>query len=146
MSRAVGTCGGADHIPNGGPSTGLWLNGTSAYDDKLPWYTYGKISSSYPPGPANVLVFMDEDEASIGVGAFFVTMTSSSWIGWPGTRHGYTASISFLDGHAEVHKWKDGRTRNVNKNHSATDLAGKPVSQPGNVDIEWLQSHTSAHK
>ena len=81
MSRACGTTGGADGVPNGISSVGLWLDQDPTYQDGLavnPMYqTYGKISSTFPPGPANVWVFVDEDEASIGIAAFAVSMTKT---------------------------------------------------------------------
>jgi prepilin-type processing-associated H-X9-DG protein len=150
MSRATGTVAGADNVPNGIPSVGVWLNGAplkqSGFSQNV-WYTYGKISDTFAPGPANVFVFVDEDEYSIRAGGFAVCMTQTGWVSWPGTRHGGTASFSFLDGHIENHKWLDGRTRNINKikGISAFDDSGITV-QTNNPDILWLQLHTSAPK
>jgi prepilin-type N-terminal cleavage/methylation domain-containing protein/prepilin-type processing-associated H-X9-DG protein len=153
MSWAVGTIGGADGIPNGLPNTGLWLDGVpSMTANVIPsskYNTFGKISSSAAPGPANVFVFVDEDEWSIGKGGFAVCMLQpTGWVGWPGTRHGGSASISFLDGHAEIHRWHDGRTKNVNQLKAPDDggSAANIVQQPNNLDIQWLQDHTTALK
>jgi prepilin-type N-terminal cleavage/methylation domain-containing protein/prepilin-type processing-associated H-X9-DG protein len=159
MSYAVGTVGGANSsvIPNGAPSVGLWLDGppstVSPASDH--WNTYGQIATIAAPGPANVWIFADEDEYSIRIGSFGVCMNSpsvngqpTSWVNWPSTRHGYSASFSFLDGHAEVHQWLDSRTRNINhvKGPNSWGTAANIVAQPNNPDIEWLQSHTTAHK
>jgi prepilin-type N-terminal cleavage/methylation domain-containing protein/prepilin-type processing-associated H-X9-DG protein len=153
MSRAVGTLLGTDsgRIQNGIPASGKWLDGNGqATPDSVQttWYTYGKITSSYPPGPANVFVFVDEDEWSIGKGGFAVNMVNTAWVSWPSTRHGGCASFSFLDGHAEVHKWHDGRTVNSSHKKAPTDNgdASDIVQQAGNLDIDWLQSHTTARK
>jgi prepilin-type N-terminal cleavage/methylation domain-containing protein/prepilin-type processing-associated H-X9-DG protein len=156
MSRAVGTIAGADAVPNGVPTAGLWLDGQplnrSGYFQNT-WYTYGKLTDTFAPGPANVFVFVDEDEYSIRGGAFAVCMDSpdangkpTPWVNWPGTRHGDTASFSFLDGHAEIHKWLDGRTKNVNKVQGASNLSNGTITpQANNPDIQWVQSHTTAH-
>jgi prepilin-type N-terminal cleavage/methylation domain-containing protein/prepilin-type processing-associated H-X9-DG protein len=154
MSCATGTMEGTNgKIPNGTPSIGLWLDGgLVGYWDysQNDWYTYGKTSDTLPPGPANVFVFADEDEYSISRAFFAVIMMRTGWVSWPGTRHGGTASFSFLDGHAELHKWRDGRTRNVNKIKGAyvpTETAiGATTVQANNSDILWLQSHTSAKR
>jgi prepilin-type N-terminal cleavage/methylation domain-containing protein/prepilin-type processing-associated H-X9-DG protein len=150
MSRATGTVAGADAVPNGIPSVGVWLTGPpvrqSGYYQNA-WYTYGKISDLFLPGPANVFVFVDEDQYSIRAGGFAVVMTQTGWVHWPGTRHLGTASFSFLDGHVELHKWLDGRTRNVNKIKGADyGDVGAITPQANNPDILWLQVHTSAAK
>jgi hypothetical protein len=101
-----------------------------------------------------VFVFVDEDPDSINYPIFNVCMNNTSdgtgqttMINWPGTLHGNCASFSFMDGHAEVHKWQDPRTKN-----SAKLLGGSPkinghlVAQgpTDNPDILWLQNHTTA--
>jgi prepilin-type processing-associated H-X9-DG protein len=157
MNEATGTTAGGDAIPNGVPSAGIWLTGRPSMISgflQSTWYTYGKISDTFAPGPANVFVFTDEDEWSIRGGAFFVCMDSPSangqgtpWVSWPSTRHSGTGTFSFLDGHAELHKWLDGRTRNVNHvkgPYSFTD--GSLTVQANNPDILWVQSHTSAKR
>jgi prepilin-type processing-associated H-X9-DG protein len=153
MSRACGTTGGADGVPNGIASVGLWLDQDPTYQDGQqvnPLYqTYGKVSDTSPPGPVNVWVFVDEDESSIGIGAFAVSMTKTGWTSWPGTRHGFSASFSFLDGHAEIHKWRDGSTKNATKQKGPLGKTGsfQRINLPGgSADLRWLQDHTSSLK
>jgi prepilin-type processing-associated H-X9-DG protein len=160
MNCAVGTCGGADDFgpddawPNGGPSWGMWLDGPYTFrtTPSQNWMTYGSITSMAAPGPANVWVFVDEDEYSIGTACFYVCMQQpTSWVSWPGTRHGNSASFSFLDGHAEIHHWLDGRTKNQAHASGPIDMTGgnnngAQIVQTNSPDIEWLQSHTSAKK
>jgi prepilin-type processing-associated H-X9-DG protein len=160
MNCAVGTCGGADDFggdnewPNGGPSWGMWLDGPYSFrpTPSPNWNTYGKTTGVAAPGPANVWVMTDEDEYSIGTACFYVCMTQpTSWVSWPGTRHGNTSSFSFLDGHAEVHRWRDGRTRNAGHASGPIDMTGgnnygAATVQANNPDAEWLEAHTSSHK
>jgi prepilin-type processing-associated H-X9-DG protein len=68
-------------------------------------------------------------------------------INWPGTFHGNCASFSFLDGHAEVHKWHDPRTKNSAQLVGGAPNAGGHLVAQGptdNPDILWLQAHTTA--
>jgi prepilin-type processing-associated H-X9-DG protein len=61
--------------------------------------------------------------------------------------HGNCASFSFLDGHAEIHKWRDGRTKNTGHLQGGMDnIGGHPTQQigPDNPDLLWLQDHTTA--
>jgi prepilin-type N-terminal cleavage/methylation domain-containing protein/prepilin-type processing-associated H-X9-DG protein len=152
MNAAVGTiqCTSQDSAaPNGSPVWGPWLDGTGMHEANKPWRTYGKLSDSQAPGPDMVFVFVDEDQYSITLPCFNVCMKTgpTTMINWPGTYHGNTASFTFLDGHAALHKWQDPRTRN-----SAHTLGGSPriggsltpQGGPDNPDLIWLQSHTSA--
>ena len=143
MNAAVGTTAGCSEGADGTPVWGPWLDGTRFHQPDRPWHTYGRITDSAAPGPANLWVLVDEDEYSIDATDFHVSMLTqpTSMVDWPGTYHGTTASFSFLDGHAELHKWKDARTRNT-EHHSG----GFAVAQggPDNPDILWLQAHTSA--
>jgi hypothetical protein len=50
----------------------------------------------------------------------------------------------FADGHAEVHKWIDSRTKPaVQKGQLMGGVGGDRKSQPGNPDIKWLQERSS---
>ena len=165
MNAAVGTLrgvpvqeGGPSMAPNYGPVWGPWLDGSGAHGPFGPhgkvWRTYGKISDTQPPGPSMVWVLMDEDEYSINIACFSVIMQTgpTKILNWPGTYHGNSASLSFLDGHAEIHKWKDPRTKKPDHQpifqygSKNTLLFGPLTSQgnPDNQDILWLQQHTSA--
>ena len=80
---------------------------------------------------------------------------STQMMDWPGTAHGGNASVSFLDGHSELHKWLDGRTKNVNKKngvllgYTQSGVNTQPTVQgtpSDNQDILWIQDHTTALK
>jgi prepilin-type N-terminal cleavage/methylation domain-containing protein/prepilin-type processing-associated H-X9-DG protein len=170
LNLAVGTLAGSDVYPNGVPVYASALIGVSILNtpNNQPFNTFGKISDTLAPGPANVFTFMDEDQDSINYGSFIVTMfrtgspvTSpfvsmnkpTQMMDWPCTAHGGVASVSFLDGHAELHKWLDGRTKNVqHKNgtllgYTQSGVNTQPTVQtPDNPDILWLQSRTTAPK
>jgi prepilin-type N-terminal cleavage/methylation domain-containing protein/prepilin-type processing-associated H-X9-DG protein len=157
MSAAVGTILAVDaakgYLPreatDGSPVWGPLLDGSHTHERNNPWRTYGKITDNQPPGPANVFVFVDEDAYSIAYPCFNVSMQTgpTKMYNWPGTYHGNTASFSFLDGHAEIHKWLDPRTKNTThaRGASASASATPDVQKnPDNPDILWIQSHTSA--
>jgi prepilin-type N-terminal cleavage/methylation domain-containing protein len=173
MNAAVGTRGvlnaNNEAISTGSPVWGLCLDGTGEHGMTFggapinkTWRTYGKISDSQPPGPSMVWVFMDEDQYSISIPSFNVSMVSmtspgptkgpTQMLNWPGTYHGFSASLSYLDGHAEVHKWKDARTRNSKHRGGFSSSypsigvtkASERQGSPDNPDILWLQQHTSA--
>jgi prepilin-type N-terminal cleavage/methylation domain-containing protein/prepilin-type processing-associated H-X9-DG protein len=150
MNAAVGTvqCSTpSSAAPNGSPVWGPWLDGTGQHQANKPWRTYGKIGQQ--PGPDMVFVFVDEDQYSTTLACFNVCMKTGPtiMINWPGTYHGNSASFSFLDGHAAVHKWRDARTRNSGHTLGGSPKIGGslvPQGPPDNPDLLWLQSHTSA--
>jgi prepilin-type N-terminal cleavage/methylation domain-containing protein/prepilin-type processing-associated H-X9-DG protein len=169
LNSAVGTIEGTDlswDQGEGHPVWGSWLNGKGQFYPRSgnPFHTYGRITDHYAPGQANVFAFVDEDEWSINTGSFGVCMMNrgstvpgmnapTRMVDWPGTYHGFTATFTFLDGHAEIHKWIDGRTQNTNHKQGALLQSTSPhanstptmQSDPAdNPDILWLQAHTAA--
>jgi prepilin-type N-terminal cleavage/methylation domain-containing protein/prepilin-type processing-associated H-X9-DG protein len=146
---------------NGTPTWGAWLNGSRGYGTRPRWRTYLKITDVLPPGPAMLFLFIDEDDFSIRSIDFNVSMRNSSrtdpvsrapteMVCWPSTYHGNSASLSFVDGHAEIHRWKDARTKNSQRvlgpnfgnGNYTPPVQGSPADNP---DILWLQDHTTSY-
>jgi prepilin-type N-terminal cleavage/methylation domain-containing protein len=141
MNAATGILAGSNiQMYNGQPAWGPWLDGTGRHKANSPWRTYGKLATITVPSPADLFIFVDEDENSIDNGSFDVCMNKpTSMVSWPATRHNYAASLTFADGHGEIHKWRDGRT----KKKTPHGLGLTPQGTPDNPDILWLQQHTS---
>jgi prepilin-type N-terminal cleavage/methylation domain-containing protein/prepilin-type processing-associated H-X9-DG protein len=55
------------------------------------------------PGPAGVFAFIDDNELTIDDGIFVIG--TIDWWDYPADRHNQGANMSFLDGHAEYHRW-----------------------------------------
>lgn len=100
-------------------------------------------------------VFLDEHPASINDGACGFRMPNSSadtssqgWVDFPAGLHNNTTSFSFVDGHAELHHWREGVTCG-SKGLSAkvTDINQLDRGRiPNNRDILWMARRTSALK
>jgi prepilin-type N-terminal cleavage/methylation domain-containing protein/prepilin-type processing-associated H-X9-DG protein len=135
MNQAVGTKQGFFL-----PVDGRWLDGSGKHKANSPWRTYGRLQDMTAPSPAGLWVFLDEDQYSIHDGLFGVSMQTgpTTMIQWPGTYHNFAGMFSFADGHGEIHKWTDGRTRVPS--HSP----GRVGQTPNNPDIIWIQQRTSA--
>jgi prepilin-type N-terminal cleavage/methylation domain-containing protein/prepilin-type processing-associated H-X9-DG protein len=161
FNAAVGVCSGGNIVGVNGTATwGAWLNGSQTYGTRPHWRTYLKITDVAAPGPAMVFLFIDEDDFSIRSIDFNVSMRNSSrtqsesqapteMVCWPGTYHGNSASLSFIDGHAEIRRWKDARTKNTQRvlGPMMGKSGARPTAQggPDNPDILWLQDHTSSY-
>lgn len=145
MNQAVGT------DPNSPgcklPVNGPWLTGSNGGNTRsgggTPYRVYGKESDIVDPGPAQLWVLIDEDQWSINDAAFAVSVARGVWIDWPGTYHNMACGLAFADGHSEIHKWKDPKTKvpivngkgNVNQ-----------VNVPNSIDWKWIAERTSAKR
>ncbi|MBI1175946.1 prepilin-type N-terminal cleavage/methylation domain-containing protein [bacterium] len=123
-----------------------YVGGTDSIGQMLrPGYeVYRKVSQVTQPPPARVFTFMDVLPENVCMPAFIVRMPGDSIDGfyhYPATQHSGGAVVSFVDGHADYHKWTDPRTdRKARKN----ELILHNESSPGNADLRWIQARTTA--
>ena len=135
MSQAVGT----NPYKSGGylAVDGPWLDNNHSHTLGKTWRTYGKLGDFTDPGPSSTWVLIDEDADSLNDAGFAVGMERPEWIDWPGTYHNMACGFAFGDGHSEIKKWSDERTKIINGN-----AARKQV--PGSPDAAWIMERTSA--
>ena len=111
-----------------------------------PWRIYGKTSDMVAPAPVDLWVFIDEHPDSVNDAAMAVKMIpqwpATIWQDGPSTTHDGACGFSFADGHSEIKKWKDGRTRAMKPTYTRSFSFG--ILQVQNRDIEWLQGKTTA--
>jgi prepilin-type N-terminal cleavage/methylation domain-containing protein len=130
----------------GGP--GDWLDpaGWLANVTSKKYKTFYKVPDFSPPGAANLWLFLDEHPDSQNAGGFANTMVETAngsdakIVDFPASFHGQAGGVGFADGHAEIHKWVDARTRPPVKYNNNLQLN---VSSPGNKDMIWLSQRTS---
>jgi len=125
---------------------GPWLDGSHGHTRNKTWHCFGKLGDFVNPGPANTIIFLDEDDKSLNDAGFAVIgpPAGGAWrdgdekmIDWPGWYHNGAAGFAFADGHSEIKRWADGRTK----------LGAMPQGVPtqrGNRDIRWMSERTSA--
>jgi prepilin-type N-terminal cleavage/methylation domain-containing protein len=103
---------------------------------------FTKLSTMTRPGPARTFVILDESAITINDGFFAPDMagydpyqpSALAFIDVPATFHNKAGSLSFADGHSEIHKWRDVRTVKATLFQAS----------PNNADVDWLQSKSSA--
>ena len=108
--------------------------------------TYSALTA---PTPSKAWVFLEEREDGINDGWFAVDMGSfdparpaaDTIVDVPASYHNGACAFSFADGHAEVRKWLDPRTKPKLSKGQAIPLG---VASPNNKDVEWLQERTSS--
>jgi prepilin-type processing-associated H-X9-DG protein len=64
-------------------------------------------------------------------------------VDYPASYHNGACGLAFADGHSEIHKWLDARTKPKATYTFPSSLA-LGVASPNNQDVEWLQPRTSA--
>jgi prepilin-type N-terminal cleavage/methylation domain-containing protein/prepilin-type processing-associated H-X9-DG protein len=86
--------------------------------------------------PVYMFVFLDEREDSINDGWFASNPdVLYQLVDYPASYHGNAGGLSFADGHSEIHKWIDPRTRPVLQQGQLLKL---DVNLPGDKDVLWL--------
>ncbi len=128
-------------------SMDAWFNSTDVANFGGGFRIYKKMSDLIDPGPTMTWVLMDEREDSINDGELCVGMTGypdkpQSWmlVDYPASYHNGAAGLSFADGHAEIHKWKDPRTTPLLRRGGELSLN---VSSPNNQDMLWLMDRST---
>ena len=132
MNVYLGAWGGTD---------GNWGSIFSAYK------FYLKQHELADPGADKIFVFLDMREDSIDMGNFAVRMAGwpgdSSQYGFydlPGFYHHFACGFSFADGHAEIRRWRDGRTMPPLVSNG---YVNDQFTSPDNPDVAWLQERAS---
>jgi prepilin-type N-terminal cleavage/methylation domain-containing protein/prepilin-type processing-associated H-X9-DG protein len=128
-----------------GPGDWLDPGGFQVNPSSKRYRVYYKTGDITKPGPANTYVLLDEHPDSINAGGFANMMVESPGaariIDFPASFHNGAAGISFADGHAEIRKWVDPRTRPPVKYNNNLQLN---VPSPNNADMIWLSDRTSS--
>jgi prepilin-type N-terminal cleavage/methylation domain-containing protein/prepilin-type processing-associated H-X9-DG protein len=126
---------------------GDWLDpaGFQANGTSKKYRIYYKTSDIINPGPAMCFVLLDEHPDGINAGGYANMMVESPGaariIDFPASYHNGAGGISFADGHAEIRKWVDPRTRAPAKYNGQLQLN---VPSPNNQDMMWLADRTSS--
>ncbi len=109
-----------------------------------PYRMYKKRTDLIDPPPSQLWVFVDEHPDSINNGDMAVKCDTrgkaAQFIDFPASYHNGACGFSFADGHGEIKRWLDARTKlPVKYNGNITAR-----SSPNNPDILWMQERTSS--
>jgi prepilin-type N-terminal cleavage/methylation domain-containing protein/prepilin-type processing-associated H-X9-DG protein len=106
---------------------------------------YVNMNDLIDPGPAQTWVLVDEHPDSINDGFFVVDMigyptpAQTTLPDCPASYHNGSCGFAFADGHSEIHKWMDQRTKPPIKRVTYSAAA----NQGNNPDVLWLWDHTT---
>ncbi len=134
-----------DPVPNGTDGHWPWA---------APYQVYSTMNQlSGASSPTKIFVFLDMREDVVNWSNFMIDMTGypdhpelySFTSDLPGFYHSRGCGFTFADGHAETHHWLDPRTTPAMRPWG-NPLAVMSTASPGNVDVGWLQDHSSRPK
>jgi len=130
MSQAVGGPGG-------------WLPPPNYNETQKKYKVFYKTADFGVAGSANVYVLIDEHPDGLNAGGYANQMVEkpadARIIDYPASYHNGAAGLSFADGHAEIRKWVDGRTKEKVRFKDMT----LNVASPNNQDMIWLAERTT---
>ncbi len=98
--------------------------------------------------PTSLLVLLDEHPDSINDGGWAFQMydpdqrARANLIDFPASYHNGAGALAFADSHAEIHKWRDARTRPPI--HYRSEITH--VATPNNPDADWLAERISSRR
>jgi prepilin-type N-terminal cleavage/methylation domain-containing protein/prepilin-type processing-associated H-X9-DG protein len=120
---------------------GPWDNRLAPMDGngKPACRVFRKHSEMIRTMPSGVFLFMDVHPDSICWPYFGVYMTDDYFFNWPNSSHNRGGVVSFADGHAEYHRWRDQRTITA---YSPSYHDHRDPS-PGNQDLVWIRERTT---
>lgn len=132
-------------------SMNLYLGGFAGTDGGWPsvsaYRIYLKTSELSAPPPAKIFVLLDMRPDVVNWGNFMTDMAgypssagTYQLADLPGLAHNRACSFSFADNHVEMKRWRDPRTTPIQA------YTGAAIPSPGNVDVAWLQEHSTRPK
>lgn len=113
--------------------------------------TIKKTSDMTVPPPSLTWLLIDEREDSINDATFAVSMEGfdpknpRQWriVDYPASYHNGAAGLNFADGHSEIKKWVDSRTK---PQLIPGQLIPLNVPSPNNPDVYWMQERSTGKK
>jgi prepilin-type N-terminal cleavage/methylation domain-containing protein len=121
------------------------MNGWMGYinvPDSPGYQSFRKTSDLTKLGPGDAMVFVDERDDSVEDGFFGFEMTSDAIRNVPSNFHAGSGTLSFADGHGEIHRWRSHEVHDLPQQTGVQTAYynSMPVA-PGNVDLMWIRAH-----
>jgi prepilin-type N-terminal cleavage/methylation domain-containing protein/prepilin-type processing-associated H-X9-DG protein len=127
-----------------------WFDSSDVADFGPGFRIYKTTGDVADPGPSMTWLFLDEREDSLNDGEFIVGMTGypstpSAWkiVDYPASYHNGACGFSFVDGHSEIKKWVDSRTKPTLRKGVEIPLN---VASPKNPDVFWMMERSTRPK
>jgi prepilin-type N-terminal cleavage/methylation domain-containing protein/prepilin-type processing-associated H-X9-DG protein len=91
-----------------------------------------------------VFIFGEIHRKSLCRPMFGINMDAQTIYHYPGNYHGPRSNFSFVDGHAETHRWNDSQFNNPSPEPGNWhDHTGNPAGPNSQGDLVWLKGHAA---
>ncbi|MCD6339929.1 MAG: type II secretion system protein [Verrucomicrobia bacterium] len=141
--KTLVTLGGKKYqrVRSYGMNSHVGWRGSRYRNNPVPGYrVYLKTTDTADMSPSDLFVFMEIHPKSICRPFFGIIMGRSMFYHIPANYHKPSSTVSFADGHTEIHRWVDPRTINPPDNLS---WHNHNYSTPDNPDVAWIQDHAT---
>jgi prepilin-type N-terminal cleavage/methylation domain-containing protein/prepilin-type processing-associated H-X9-DG protein len=124
-------------------SMNKWVGGIAQCTSDPYAIGFQKQTDIATPSPSALIVFMDEHPDSIDSPTFTLDGTGEMFgdknvlYSFPSSSHTGAGTLGFADGHVEMHKWQDPRTR-APVQYTKYLANGEPMAN--SPDLAWLQA------
>jgi prepilin-type N-terminal cleavage/methylation domain-containing protein len=153
--RSQSTIGGRRYPHVRTASMNCWLGSAIMLQEAgivSEWKIILKTAAMINPAPVNTYVMLDERDDSINDGWFYVGMegfdpyapSQMAICDYPSSYHNGAGGLNFADGHSEIKRWSDPRTRPQHQDDFHLRTEG--MASPGNADLRWFQERATSRK
>ncbi|MBI2946303.1 MAG: type II secretion system protein [Verrucomicrobia bacterium] len=126
-------------------SMSCWMGWKNSGEWTQGYKVFRKTTEMTEPGPSQTLVFIDERDDSIDDAYFAIDMATGSaaiMVNFPASYHNGAGGTTFADGHAEIHKWIDPRTKPAQQ-MGEQKTKKEFTTTKDNRDLIWLQERAT---
>jgi prepilin-type N-terminal cleavage/methylation domain-containing protein/prepilin-type processing-associated H-X9-DG protein len=122
----------------GGCNLTDWDGGGAGYR------AYEKESQLGNPSPSMLWLTLDEHADSINDAFFFFNMVVPQFADGPAAYHSGACGLSFVDGHAEIHKWQELKYWPPVRQAWPSTWNNSITEPDHGPDVQWMVQHTTA--
>jgi prepilin-type N-terminal cleavage/methylation domain-containing protein/prepilin-type processing-associated H-X9-DG protein len=120
------------------------MNGYMGYTNQADtpgFMSFHKTTSLTKLPAADAFVFVDERDDAVDDGFFALNMEENFMRNFPSDFHGGVGSITYADGHAELHRWRSDELHSPQQSGLATESYNTQMVADSNPDLLWLREH-----
>ena len=120
------------------------MNGWMGYTnqpDNPGFISFRKTTSFTKMSATDAFAFIDERDDSVDDGFFGLDMVDNYIRNYPADFHGGIGSVTFADGHAELHRWRSEELQSPQQSGLPKESHAVTMVANDNVDLLWLRDH-----
>lgn len=120
-----------------------WIGYINTVWNGEPYKCFRKTADFLKLIPSNALVFVDERDDSVDEGYFGISMQRDWIVNVPSNFHTGSGTVSFADGHVELHKWRTPEFQIPQQSGFTPTISKFFTVAADNTDMLWLRSHAT---